>query len=692
MQNFQDQLTSRFLAIAFAFCFAATSAHAQSPVPLVNEPLVPTTVAPHGPGFTLTVNGSGFAQNSVVMWNGSPRDTSLISSSQLKATISATDIAKAGTASVTVVSNGAASNVVFFSVTTPLSPVLLTPGISFNITGGIPIGIVAADFNSDGKMDLAVANQNFGFLSVLLGNGNGTFQTEKITSGVYAAEALAVGDFNGDGKLDLAVTNCGIDNTCGDGNDQVAILLGDGDGTFQPPINFPTGTSANLLAVADLNGDGKLDLIVANGFSTIGVMMGNGDGTFQPHVDYNTGDGPFSIVVGDFNRDGVLDLAVSNYCGQSSNCEGLGSVSVLLGNGDGTFQPQVQYLTANGPGGMVAADFNGDGILDLAVAATSFFAPPSSTQVLLGNGDGTFQSPASYAVGLDPFGFMTGDVTGDGILDLVATTENGGGGINAIDVYAGNGDGTFQSAVVYPTSIQPTRAAIADFNGDGKLDFAVAGYEGNNVYLQTTIATTPSTLTFATQPVGTASALQYITLTNLGTTSVSISRVSTTGTDSSQFFSQSNCGSSLHAGASCVVGVSFRPRSRGPQSATLTIQDSAPGPQLIALSGTGSLLSFSPSALNFGNQTVGTTSPPQNITVANVGGATIAFGRITIVGNGTREFTQKNNCVAGLTPGSSCTVSVTFTPNSTGVQNAVLFVYDNAGGSPQTITLAGTGT
>ena len=267
-----------------------------NPVPLINEPLVPDAIAPGGAGFNLTVNGTGFASGSVVKWNGSSRATTFVSPSRLKASIRASDVAKAGTAFVTVVNpgpGGGTSNVVFFEATIPSSSIALGAPSSYSV-GINPNSVAVGDFNGDGKLDLAVANSFDNFVSVLLGKGDGTFQAAVNYGTGSGPLSVAVGDFNGDGKLDLVVTNA-FDNN-------VSVLLGNGDGTFQAAVNYGAGSAPNSVAVGDFNGDGKLDLAVANnGSNNLSVLLGNGDGTFQAAVNYSAGKGPYSVAVGDFN-------------------------------------------------------------------------------------------------------------------------------------------------------------------------------------------------------------------------------------------------------------------------------------------------------------------------------------------------------------------------------------------------------
>jgi hypothetical protein len=228
----------------------------------------------------------------------------------------------------------------------------------------------------------------------------------------------------------------------------------------------PTGSSPISVAAADFNGDGITDLVVANsGINTVSVFLGNENGSFQPQIMYSLGLAPFSIVAVDLNNDGKIDIAVANDMSDT--------ISVLLGNGDGTFQSQNRYSTGLAPFSVVAGDFNGDGIEDLACANNG----GGTVSVLLGNGDGTFQSQISYAAGPTPFSIATGDFNGDGRADLVVTNISS----RTVSVLLGNGDGTFQTQSSYATGSAPISIAVGDFNGDGKADLVTANNGSNTV-------------------------------------------------------------------------------------------------------------------------------------------------------------------------------------------------------------------
>ncbi len=337
-------------------------------------------------------------------------------------------------------------------------------GPKTNDVGLAPMSVTTGDFNGDGKLDLAVVTSSrSNNVSILLGNGNGTFQTAvNYSAGLYPVSVIAC-DFNGDGKLDLAVANSS--------SSDVSILLGNGDGTFQEALNYSVGTSPVSMIAGDFNGDGRLDLAIASN-SDISILLGNGDGTFQTVASYSVLN-PYSVTAGDFNRDGKLDLAVANI--------GSNDVLILLGNGDGTFQTAVSYSAGTHPYSITTGNFNGDGKLDLAVANNS----SNDVSILLGNGDGTFHTAVNYSVGTYPISVIAGDFDGDGKLDLVVANY----GSNDISILLGNGDGTFHTAVNYSVGTYPISVIAGDFDGDGKFDLAVANNGTNDVsiLLNTTV-------------------------------------------------------------------------------------------------------------------------------------------------------------------------------------------------------------
>ena len=330
--------------------------------------------------------------------------------------------------------------------------------------GSDSITVAVGDFNGDGVPDLVVANEGSNNVAVLLGNGDGTFRAAQFFPVGINPVWVVVGGFNGNRVQDLAVPNINANN--------ISVLLGNGDGTFPAGRTFAVGSLPTSVTVGDFNGDGKLDLAAANWNSgDVSVLLGNGDGTFQPARTFPSGTNPISPAVGDFNRDGLPDLAVANY--------GNNNISVLLGNGDGTFRPAVYFPAGTLPSFVAVGQFNADGILDLAVTN----AWSNDVSVLLGNGDGTFQAPRSFAVGSSPLSAAVADINGDGRLDLaVANYGNPSvGDLGNVVVLLGNGDGTFQPALPFTVGTNPESVVVGDFNGDGKLDLAVANFHSNSV-------------------------------------------------------------------------------------------------------------------------------------------------------------------------------------------------------------------
>ena len=339
------------------------------------------------------------------------------------------------------------------------------PAVTYD-TGRGPASVAVGDFNEDGIPDLAVADLTSGRVSVLLGNGDGSFQAAVYYPVGQDARYVAVGDFNEDGHLDLVVANHGGDATFAG---SVSILVGNGDGTFQDAINYAVGNGPDSIAVGDFYGDGHLDVVTANDIfghaSNLSLLRGNGDGTFQPAVTISAGLQTVGVAVGDFNGDGHLDLVVGN---RAPN-----TVTVLLGNGDGTFQAPVAYPTGAEPFSIAVGDFNNDGVPDLAVANRS----GNNVSILLGNGDGTFQDAVNYSGIPGPWSVAAADFNGDGNLDLAVASNTTG----SATVLLGNGDGTFQAPLSYPTGTEPFSVAVGDFNCDGAPDLAVADKAVDNV-------------------------------------------------------------------------------------------------------------------------------------------------------------------------------------------------------------------
>jgi hypothetical protein len=323
-----------------------------------------------------------------------------------------------------------------------------------------PYAIAIGDFNGDGKLDVAVTNEGIGGgVWVSPGNGDGTFQfrqlfgTQSQTGGSFG---VAVGDFNGDGKLDIAVANGYPDNTVG-------VLLGNGDGTFQTQQSYQVPRSPNALAVGDFNGDGKLDIVASIDDSTntqVTVLLGSGDGTFQTPVSSQANPSARALAVADFNGDGRLDLVVAN----ANNQE----ISVLIGNGDGSFQAPVAYGVGNAPSSLAVGDMNGDGKPDIIVANGD---PSNSVGILIANGDGTFQAQQTYPSAFATYGVAVGDFNGDGKLDVAVTSYSSSA---SVSILLGNGDGTLQTQQAYSLAYTPFLLAVRDINGDGRPDIAIA--------------------------------------------------------------------------------------------------------------------------------------------------------------------------------------------------------------------------
>ncbi|MGC2401858.1 MAG: FG-GAP-like repeat-containing protein [Acidobacteriaceae bacterium] len=334
-------------------------------------------------------------------------------------------------------------------------------------TGGT-IGPAIGDFNGDGRPDFAVPT-NGGQIVILLGNGDGTFTngTPISTTSPFTPTSAVVGDFNGDGKQDLAVLSA-------QGTGSVNIYLGRGDGTFQTARNFPVAgsTSASrLLAMGDFNRDGIEDLVATNsGLNNVAVILGNGDGTFNAPAYYGAPSAPWNVVVADINNDGILDLAVAS--------DSSASATILQGNGDGTFKAAILIPTgAQQVGSVALGDFNGDGYLDLATTS----APDNAVYILLNKGTATpsFGSATKIAMNTGPYYLTIGDFNRDGSTDIISANN----GNSTVGVLLGNGNGTFNAATYYTVGGGGIFANEGDINGDDQVDLTAVTDNGLSVLL-----------------------------------------------------------------------------------------------------------------------------------------------------------------------------------------------------------------
>jgi hypothetical protein len=577
---------------------------------------------------------------------------------------------------------------------------------------------------------------------VLLGNGDGTFQTAVTygSGGVSQSFSIAVAEVNADGKPDLMIANICADSTCSNGN--VGVLLGNGDGTFQPAVGYGSGGwEAYSVTTADVNGDGKTDLLVAND-GTVGVLLGNGDGTFQTAVTYGSGGYPtLSAVVADVNGDGKPDLLVANECNSGGTCTG-GTVGVLINISikptatglvsslnPSNFGQAVTFtasVTTQGyqgtPTGTVSffdgttnignSNLNSSGV---ATFTTSTLAVGTHTMTATYNGDTNF-APSTSAVlqqvvqgavvALSPPSLNFGNQT-VGIPSSPQTetlTNTGNATLNITSISAGANNGSVSATSTCGSSLAPGASCTVSLSWipgvpgpmSGRLTFTDNAPNSpqtvplTGVGVLPAVTLSPTSLSFPTQLVFTSSQPQAVTLTNTGAGILTIASVTVSG----QFAETNTCGSTVKSGTSCTISVTFRPRTEGTLTGFVSITDNAPGsPQKVKLTGIGTYIELTPTSENFGSQPVGSKSLPKNVTVTNKGSVTVNISAISITGTDPGDFAIGNNtCGTTLASGASCFIKVTFTPLAKGIRTADLSVTDNGGGGPQQVALTGTGT
>jgi hypothetical protein len=608
--------------------------------------------------------------------------------------------------------------------------------------GGNALSEVTEDFNGDGIADLAILWSNNAIggpfsITILFGKGDGTFATGPTVqpAGVVAYPTMIGGDFNGDGKADLAVLSYD-----GSSTSYITVLRGNGNGTFATPLTGQvykqpqTGGDVILgtLVAADFNGDGKLDLAVVGDYVSSGgvtILLGHGDGRFTaagPNLDVSA---DFALIAtGDFNGDGIPDLVTPNYF------EFGGSPTIFLGKGDGTFTAPkpVSFTLDYFPTSVLVADFNGDGILDLA------FSDLNGVEIALGNGDGTFTetSASPIPVPSELYSLKAADFNHDGKIDIAGIDEYD----DRIVILIGAGDGTFTVTATTPAVSQiflgPFALVAADFNGDGVPDLAMltknvntasilltvptetatvtvngiapvaagthtvdASYAGDGKYSAVTSGTisltgglapagvTPSSLIFGNEVVGTTSPAKTVTLRNTGAATLAISSITPSGDFG---ISANTCAATLAGEQSCKVSITFKPIALGMLTGTLTFTDNASNsPQTVPLLGTGvepAMLTHASAA--YSGQNVGTTSAAKTFTLTNNQPVNLTGIAISTIGHFAVSATT---CAASLNAKAKCTISVTFSPTQTGTQTGQLIVHNSASNNPQTSNLTGTG-
>jgi hypothetical protein len=368
---------------------------------------------------------------------------------------------------------------IFFVLPKVQAQVTFSDGTSIAV-GANPINVAIGDFNADGRQDLVASNANGNSVSILLGNGDGTFSTATNLSVTTSPVFVAVGEFNADGHQDLVVLRGGSAN--------MAILLGNGSGGFGTPVTYNVGISPQVVSIGDFNEDGNQDLAVARFGGTLAILLGSGSGTFSAPVNYSIGSNAVSVTIGDFNADGNQDLAATNHIGNT--------LSVLLGNGDGTFNAATNYATSTTPYSVSVGDFNADGQQDLVTA--NFGSTSNTVSVFLGNGDGTFGAAVNFSVGNQPRSVAVGDINADGRHDIITANFASA----SVSVLVGNGSGGFSAPTNFSVGSNPIGIVVGDVNADARQDLFTANLNSNNVsVLLNSTPGTPVPTAYATRSV-----------------------------------------------------------------------------------------------------------------------------------------------------------------------------------------------
>ncbi len=550
--------------------------------------------------------------------------------------------------------------------------------------------VTAGDYNNDGFVDLIADADNRYFLA---GNGNGSFSATSLGNSCGSVNMLTA-DFNGDGNLDFAV-NCPSTQNNSAGATQ--IYLGGGNGSFTAGASVPAGGyTLNAFGSADFNSDGFPDLVIGSAdFSSIAVYLNDGTGSFQAGTSFPVPSSGIALAVGDFNGDGNADVVIDSEEQVEPGAPDISLLTLEPGNGNGTFgQPVATNITgvqSNTDGfSMVAADFNGDGITDLGMISGNNTAPDVGSVLALGSASGSFRISASVLTqetgDPDYFPGAVGDFNKDGIPDILISSSD------MTTAYAiAVGQNFTQTATLSP--VNPigagTHNVTASYGGDTMTTAstsAAISLTAASAATTLALAAAPTSATFGSQVVLTATLTPYasgqLTTDNEPNNIVFLNGNQAIGTATLKTGLATLNLTSLPVGANSITArytgdANFAASTSS--AVTVTISQSANLPTAPTLT---------PSSLTFSGTTVGSTSAAQSITVRNTGTVALNISSIAASAN----FAQTNTCGNSLAAGASCTVSVTFSPASTGSLTGTLTITDNAASQTQTVALSGTGT